>query len=158
MPEISKKIINNIINSEAYQNAHSIMIFYPLKYEINLLPLLNIAPDKQFFLPRMSGNTLEVCPYNGNDKLVCSKYQIFEPVTQPVDKNLIDIIFIPALCTDKNFNRLGYGKGFYDNLLRDYNKLKICVCPEELVFDNIPYENHDIKMNFIITQKEIYKK
>jgi len=155
---LSAKIIQHIHELIVYKNAKNIMIFYPLENEINLLDLLKLNSEKFFFLPRMNGNTLDACSYSINDKLTPSKYNILEPLTAPVNKNIIDIVFIPALCTDKNLNRLGYGKGFYDKFLSDYKNLKICVCPEELLFNKIPTDAHDIKMDLIITQNTIYKK
>ena len=157
LPKISSLIVENIINLEIYKNAENIMLFYPLQYEINLLRLMEISPDKQFYLPRMSGNDLECCSYNLSDKLICSKYQIFEPQTNAVDKNIIDIVFVPALCTDKNFNRLGYGGGYYDRFLSDYKNIKICPCAEMFLYENIPSENYDIKMDFVVTENQVLK-
>ena len=156
--KISEEIVQNIKNLSFFKNAKNIMIFHPLQHEINLLELLKSNSEKQFYLPRMNNNNLETCPYNIDDNLVLSKFKILEPASSAVDKNIIDIVFIPALCTDKNFNRLGYGKGFYDNFLSDFKSLKICPCPDELVLEEIPTEKHDIKMDLIITQNKIYKK
>ena len=158
IPKISSQIIDNILNLEVYKNAKNIMLFYPLQYEINLLRLMELSQDKNFYLPRMNGKDLECCSYNLSDKLICSRYQIFEPQTEAVDKNCIDIVFVPALCTDKNFNRLGYGGGYYDRFLDGYEKTKICPCAETFLYENIPSEVYDIKMDFIVTEKGILKK
>ena len=61
VPKISSQIIRNIINLDLYKSAEHIMIFYPLQYEINLLGLIELSPDKNFYLPRMKGNDLECC-------------------------------------------------------------------------------------------------
>ena len=156
--KISEEIVQNIKNLSFFKNAKNIMIFYPLQNEINLLELLKTDDEKQFYLPRMNNNNLDVCPYSIGDKLISSKFNILEPVSSAVDKKIIDLVFVPVLCTDKNFNRLGYGKGFYDNFLSDFKNLKICPCPDELVFEDIPSQKHDIKMDLIITQNKIYKK
>ncbi|MBQ6516309.1 5-formyltetrahydrofolate cyclo-ligase [bacterium] len=158
IPNISSQIIENIISLDLYKRAKNIMLFYPLKYEINLLKLMEQSPDKSFYLPRMKENNLECCSYNPTDELVCSKYQIFEPKTVACDKNDIDIVFVPALCADKNFNRLGYGGGFYDRFLSDYKNIKICPCINEFLFDEIPSEEYDIKMDLIVTENDVLKK
>lgn len=158
LPEISEKITKNILNCDFYKQAENIMLFYPLQYEINLLKLIELSDDKKFYLPRMKGSTLECCRYRQNDELVCKKYKIYEPLTDAIDKNEVDIIFVPALCTDRNFNRLGYGGGFYDRFLSDYKNIKICPCAEEFLLDEISSEVFDIKMDFIVTENDVLKK
>ena len=56
--KISKNICDIIRNQEVYKTANKVMIFYPLDNEINLLALLE--DDKQFYLPRVNCDTLEV--------------------------------------------------------------------------------------------------
>lgn len=147
---ISAAITTNIKKTEVYQNAKSVMIFYPLKDEINLLELLD--DKKLFFLPRVNKTLLECCPYQKGDLLSISEFGVKEPLTQAVDKNNIDLVFVPALCIDKNCNRLGYGKGFYDRFLSDYQGTSIIPIPSALVFSNICTEKHDVCCSKFITE------
>ena len=50
---------------------------------------------------------------------------------------------------------MGFGKGYYDRLLESSNAIKIGVCYDFQLLDNIPTEPHDIPMNIIVTDKEI---
>ncbi|MCD8025239.1 MAG: 5-formyltetrahydrofolate cyclo-ligase [Candidatus Gastranaerophilales bacterium] len=146
----SRVIVSKILRGEAFLNAENILIFYPLKYEINLLELLNV-PDKKFFLPRTNGDKLEICPFEG--KLFKSKFNILEPETPAIDVSIIDLAYIPAVAADKNLNRIGYGKGYYDRLFSDENfrAQKIIVIQKELVIDFIPADKSDRKADFILT-------
>ena len=137
-----------------YKEAEHIMIFYPLPNEINLLPLLD--DNKTFYLPCVNGDEIYACPYKKGDKLICSNLKIMEPTTAPITPNILDIIFTPALCVDKNFYRLGYGGGFYDRFLKNIkSKTKsICVIPNELIIEQLPVEDYDIRCDGIITQKK----
>lgn len=148
--KISMIICEKIKLTEYYKNAKHILVFYPLKYEVNLLPLIN--DSKQFYLPRINGDILEICPYKINDKLTNNEYNIKEPNTQPIKTNLLDLIILPALAADKNNNRLGYGKGFYDKLLSKTDAKTILPIPKALVFDKIPTEKYDQKVNLVITE------
>ncbi|PIS10073.1 MAG: hypothetical protein COT73_11260, partial [Bdellovibrio sp. CG10_big_fil_rev_8_21_14_0_10_47_8] len=56
---------------------------------------------------------------------------------------------------DKKGNRLGKGGGYYDKFLQYKNVLKIGLAFEEQIVDNVPVEEHDIKMDLIITDKRI---
>ena len=152
--QISKNIVNNLIEMDIFKKANDIMIFYPLEKEINLLDLLNFE-DKNFYLPRMKGKNLECCPYKKGDDLVIKKYNIKEPITESISNPKPDLIIIPALAIDKYGNRLGYGGGFYDKFLANNKSIKLVPIPEELIFENIPHESFDIKIDYFVTEKKV---
>lgn len=149
---ISEKIVENISALEIYQKAQHVMIFYPIGHEVNLLALMN--DDKQFYLPKVDGDQLLVCPYKKKDKLLVSDFKTHEPTTEPVNPDILDVIFVPALVVDKHFNRIGYGGGFYDRFLskKAPNATKIVAIPSALTIEKIPEENFDEKINVIICE------
>lgn len=149
--QISAKIVSNIRKLKEYKEAKKVMIFYPLENEINLLELM--SDNKEFYLPRMAFENLECCPYAEDEILNVANFGVKEPISSAVDKNLMDIIFVPALCVDKNCMRIGYGKGYYDRFLTNYNGLTIIPIPEELIFSEIYSNTFDIACNKVITQK-----
>ncbi len=51
--------------------------------------------------------------------------------------------------------RIGYGGGFYDRLLANKKGLSVGLAYEEQILDEIPIENHDIKVDFIITDERV---
>ena len=66
---------------------------------------------------------------------------------------------MPGVAFDRKANRLGRGKGFYDRLLAQTHALKIGICYDLQLLDEIPAEPHDIKMDIIVTENNIiYKK
>jgi len=135
--------------TQEYKQAKNIMLFYPLKDEVNLLALLE-DKTKNFYLPKIDGKNLLCCPYKKGDELCSSCFKTLEPKTEPCDKNSIDLVIVPALCCDKNNYRLGYGGGFYDRFLKDY-KGKTAVClPKELIVETVYPEAHDVKIDLII--------
>lgn len=150
MQSVSKKIVANIRESDVYKNSRCVMIFNPLSNEVNLLDLL--CDDKKFYLPRVKGDELECCPYKQGDELKLSDFNVLEPVSESVSKSEIDLVFVPALCVDEKCNRLGYGKGFYDRFLSDYEGCSIIVVPEELIFSEICISEYDVCCDGIITQ------
>lgn len=74
-------------------------------------------------------------------------------------ENIPDFIIMPGVAFDKSGNRIGYGKGYYDRFLMKYKTkpLLIAICYECQIYNAIPNEKNDIKMDFIITEKSIYK-
>ena len=146
----SKLLVQKLKENDFYKNSKNIMIFYTLKNEVNLLELLE-DNTKNFFLPKINNDTLCCCPYCKDDELISAKFNTFEPKTEPFDKNLIDLIIVPALCCDKNGYRIGYGGGYYDKFLKDCTGIKVACLPKQLVFESIYPEEFDIKMDYIIT-------
>lgn len=152
MDKISEKIVENIRSAEIYQEAQHVMIFYPLKDEINLLPLLSDA--KHFYLPKVQGEELAVCPYIEGMGLSTSKYGTKEPTTEPINPDILELIFVPALMADKNFHRIGYGKGFYDRFLSKnaLKALRIVPIPSLLIRDEIPSNDFDAQFDVILDE------
>lgn len=141
------------MNLPLYKKSEHVMIFYPMGHEVNLLKLLQ-NKEKMFYLPRVRGVHLECCPYKNGDELTFSSRKIYEPCESAVDSTKIELIFVPALAADYEFNRLGYGGGFYDRFLACSNASRLIPIPKELLFKKIPVENHDIQCDGIITQEK----
>ena len=128
-------LVENLMKTQEYKRAKNIMIFYPLKDEVNLLSLLK-DKTKKFYLPKIDGENLLCCPYGEGDELCVSCFKTFEPVTEACDKN--------------NY-RLGYGGGFYDRFLKDFRGKKVVCLPEELIVETVYPEVHDVPVDLIIT-------
>ena len=99
--------------------------------------------------------------YQSTDKIQVSNYGIPEPFNENFASiNGLQAILVPLLVVDKKGNRVGYGKGFYDELLTKISYLKvkkIGLCMSGLV-DLIPYvEEHDVALDYCITPHKVYQ-
>ena len=147
---VSAAICKNIRDFQPYEKAKNVMLFYPTKFEINLLPLLN--DNKTFYFPRVSGNELEVCPYSNNVEFKKSVFNINEPCSEAVSANVLDLIFVPALAVDIEGYRLGYGGGFYDRFLPICsNAVTVVPMYDDFIQETLPREKFDRKVDYIIT-------
>ena len=93
------------------------------------------------------------------DPLKVNKYGIPEPVSSKI--LYPDILLVPLVAYDKNLNRLGYGGGFYDRYIEKIEKIKK-VIKIGLAFSyqkikNLPINQYDKKLDFIVTEKKILK-
>ena len=68
-----------------------------------------------------------------------------------------DVLIVPGLAFSTSKNRLGRGRGFYDRYLSQFKGIKIGVCFSEQVFESIPTDEFDQNMNYLVTEKKIYK-
>ncbi|MBO5738335.1 5-formyltetrahydrofolate cyclo-ligase [bacterium] len=141
--------VEKIIELEEYKQAQNIMLFYPLKYEIDLLTLLK-NQEKNFYLPKIEENNLLCCPYKIGESLCKSCFNTFEPFSQPVNKTTLDLVVVPALAVDKSNYRLGYGGGFYDRFLNGLTCTSITCIAKALVLDTVYPEKHDMQIDKLI--------
>lgn len=74
-----------------------------------------------------------------------------EPVTP-------DIIIVPGLGFTKDGKRLGRGKGFYDRYLEHSSAVKVGIAFDQQIEADLPTDGHDVLMDFVVTDKGIYKK
>ncbi len=76
-----------------------------------------------------------------------------------LDAKDLDLIIAPGLAFDRRGGRLGYGKGYYDKLLRQVrgDATKLAVGFECQLFAEVPVLPHDVRMDIIVTEKAVYR-
>lgn len=162
--EMSLQIANQLLDLDIWDITY-FHLFLPIEEqkEVNTEYILNIlhAKDKEVVVSKSNFETLEMINYllTDNTKIVKNEYKIPEPVDGiEVPNNKIGCVFIPLLAFDVLGNRVGYGKGFYDNLLTKCNnnclKIGLSFFNSEPQIDGL-YEG-DIKLDLCITPKKIY--
>ncbi|HCC34233.1 MAG TPA: 5-formyltetrahydrofolate cyclo-ligase, partial [Ruminococcaceae bacterium] len=65
------------------------------------------------------------------------------------------ICLIPALSIDRDGYRLGYGKGYYDRFLTNYQGLKVGLCYSDCLRYHLERGKHDRPVDVIITERMI---
>lgn len=147
--KLSSCAVKLVRENETYLQAKNVMLYYPTKYEIDLLALLD--DDKNFYLPKVCGENLLICPFKKGDKLLESSFSIMEPCSSPCEASILDLAVLPALMADKQGYRLGYGGGFYDRFLHKFPFVKtILPVPEALYIEALPHEKFDKKADTVI--------
>ncbi len=141
------------------QKNTTVAFYHSIKKELDLTLLWEFAWSQhiQVLLPKVvSSIEITFCDFNSYADLQQGNFNILEPITQEYKGN-IDIIFVPGLAFDKQGIRLGYGAGFYDRFLQQNpSSLKIGVCYHEAILESIPKEDHDIAMDFVLSDRGLY--
>ncbi|MDR1391868.1 MAG: 5-formyltetrahydrofolate cyclo-ligase [Clostridiales bacterium] len=156
--EKSLIVIKKFLESPEYLYSNNIMIYMSYGSEVNTHKLFNtIIKDKgKVILPNCSLKNEKIVPYivKSFHELRIGTYKILEPNENKCikfeNKNNIDIILVPGIVFDKNGGRIGYGKGYYDKFLSDYNGFKIGLCFKEYQVPYFTSEIHDISVDKII--------
>ena len=108
-----------------FRAAKTLLLYFPLANEINLIPVFNHAREKGMAcaFPRCGDKKGEMSFYlvNTLDELEVGKFGICEPrADAPRLTDFSDAVaFVPALAFDKKGYRVGYGGGYYDRFLLD---------------------------------------
>jgi 5-formyltetrahydrofolate cyclo-ligase len=87
--------------------------------------------------------------------LVQSTFQVPEPVNHelPAHADAVKVVVVPMLAFDRQGNRLGYGRGYYDRFLCDHPRIpRIGLAFSCQEFASIPSDKNDIRMNLIVTE------
>ena len=136
--------------------------YYPVNFEIDDLALLRKLKKNKFniSLPVTKKNfQMDFYKWSFSDPLKVNKYGIPEPET----KNIVypDVLLVPLVAFDKNLNRLGYGGGYYDRLIKKLSKkkkiMKIGLAFSVQKIDKVPINPYDQKLDYIVTNKYIVK-
>ena len=99
--------------------------------------------------------------YNINEDLKPGKFNILEPKKEN-EEIIPQLFFVPCLGFDLKGYRLGYGGGFYDKIFSKFKTLNHKFYAVGFAFDDqkqneIPKENFDYKLDFVLTEKQLYK-
>lgn len=138
----------------AFLMAQNILMYHSLPDEMPTPAFLRKwAGKKRFFLPRVNGVNLDILPYE-QTRLELGSFQIEEPTGDDlVDPALLDLIVTPGVAFDRQGNRMGRGKGYYDRLLATTRATKIGVAYHFQLVDTLPTEPHDVPMDAVITDQ-----
>lgn len=144
---LNNKIVEELANViDKYNN---IGIYYPIGSEINILNIMNKYPNKKFYLP-ITRDEISFIEYKLGDTLVDAKFKTKEPVGDIASRDMIECFIIPCVAISKTRQRLGYGKGFYDRYLKDYNGFKIGIIYKELNNLDFKSDSYDVYLDLVI--------
>ena len=162
----TKKFNFNLIFSLIRKHFHKKKIiiagYYPSNYEVNVLKFLEEASKKNFriTLPVIKSlNQMSFKLWTFKDPLYVNKFGMLEPKNSK--GNIIpDLIIVPLVAFDNHLNRIGYGKGFYDRSLNKIKKIKKNIISLGVAYSfqkcqQIPINNNDFRLDYIITEKGI---
>lgn len=157
-----ESIFNRLVNSEFYKRAKTIFSFVSFKSEVDTHNIIKHAlrDEKTICVPKIESKQkgIELFRVDNFDQLKNGYFNILEPDEScpPIDSNNIDLILMPGVAFDRQGGRLGYGAAFYDRFLTNMNKQvdKIALAYHFQVIDRIPMDEHDVRIDGIVTEEE----
>ena len=153
----SEEVFRQIVQSESLKSAKVILSYMSMDNEIDLCSLNKciLEQGKRLCLPMVDAkkNDLKILSISDFSEIAAGSYGILEPVFGSEVNEPIDLAFIPGIAFSEGGYRIGYGKGYYDKLFEKVNCMRIGISYDFSVIPSIPHELHDIRMNYIFTEK-----
>ncbi|MBN2857392.1 MAG: 5-formyltetrahydrofolate cyclo-ligase [Candidatus Delongbacteria bacterium] len=151
----SETVMKELESHPGFQDAETVFIFWSMDDEIDTRDfILKWADRKRFILPAINGDELYLKEFSGVQKLVTGDiYAIPEPEGKPfTDFDRIELAVIPGVAFDRQNNRMGRGKAYYDKILHRLKgkALLIGICYDFQMVNEVPVEPHDVKMDGVI--------
>ena len=160
----SHKIITRLLENEIYKKSKTIMAYASMPEEIQLKELFDnaFANEKTVAIPLIIGRgTMRPVFLPTMQDLEVGDFGIMtvrQEKRKYVELEEIDCIIVPGAAFDRNGNRLGLGGGYYDRFLKRAENIKrIALAFEFQITEKIPNEEHDEKVDIIITENETIK-
>ena len=153
---MSTEITNRVLALASWQEAGTLLLYYPLADEVDVRPLIKDAykNGKKVLLPVVKGDELELHLYEGESSLREGAFGIMEPtgpLFAPENYGEIELAIIPGMAFDTAGHRLGRGKGYYDRLLPQLKTARLTgICFTFQLLDEVPAEVHDIPVHEVV--------
>lgn len=147
---ISRKLANFL----KLKKVKNVVSYNPINNEVQ--PNFFISTNFNIFFTKINAQTLRIAQSKSFKR---GRFSVLEPFCGVYAfKKQIDCFIVPALVFDKRGYRIGYGRGFYDKLLKNSKALKIGVGFDFQVKNfNIKEDKFDVSVDYIITEKRILK-
>ena len=153
----SERIREDLTKDDAFANAKTVMLFWPLKDEPDLRPLIEEAAlrGKRVCLPKISAGEMHAYRFGDTRGLIRNDLGVMEPDAnaERIDARSIDCIVVPGQAFASDGRRLGRGGGYYDRFLAKTNPAAyaVGVCFACQLHEHIPFAAHDRAVRTVLS-------
>jgi 5-formyltetrahydrofolate cyclo-ligase len=149
----SRHLLRQLEAHPHFQAAQTVLLYYSLPDEPNTHAFIaRWARRKCILLPAVCGERLELRRYTPKCALAKGAYGIAEPIADAfTDYAAVDVALVPGMAFDRQGNRLGRGKGYYDALLPKLpSAYRIGICFPFQYLDVIPADASDARVDEVL--------
>jgi len=145
-----------------YRSAKAILLYSPIGNEVPTQRIRNraLAEGREVFYPKLGDEIGQLGMIESVNDLVPGRYGILEPrgvSTLSEESRTRLVVFVPAVLVDTEGNRIGRGGGWYDRMLESLgeNVIRFALAYEFQLMEEVPTENWDRPVNFVITEERV---
>ena len=157
----SRQIAMRLLALPAVREAQTIFCYLSHGNEAQTHQLVRdwLAAGKHIHVPAYHAEQRRYQPSHICDlerDLATGKLGILEPHTRRTPDRPADIAIVPGVAFDAQGHRLGYGKGFYDEMLKHFGGLKIALTFDCQMQPAVPHAPKDVPMDAVVTEEAVY--
>lgn len=160
----SREIQLKLFNLDIYKDSNFIFTFISTEEEVDTHNIIkdSLKNGKRIGVPVTFPKERKMIVSEIKDfdnELELGFYNILTPKKEfirEVDPSILDLVLVPGLIFSKNGYRVGYGGGYYDRFLEQTEDvIKVGICFDMQIADEVPIGKYDIPVDYIITEKRI---
>lgn len=160
--EASVKMTAPVTSCPVYQESRVLFVYVSMAREPDTAGVIEDAwrSGKAVYVPKcLPGGHMKAVRIGNRDDLTPGFAGILEPAEglPEVSPGEIDLAIVPCAGVARDGRRLGRGGGYYDRFLAETRAVKLCLCFEKLLSNDIPTAAHDVRMDYIATENEIIR-
>ena len=166
-PRLSAAIVERLAALPEYGTAHTLSCYVSTADEVHTHELLKKAwsAGKRTAVPYIGGGHIVLFHLTSLAELAPGNFGILEPkrelrslAERRIEPADLDLVIVPGVAFDRRCGRLGHGKGHYDYLLPQARPAarRIGMAFECQLVDEVPMLPHDVFLDAVITEREIY--
>jgi 5-formyltetrahydrofolate cyclo-ligase len=170
---LSHQILDHCRHLAEYTAAQTVLYYLDTRFEVCTREELAraLTTDKTIVVPYCEQGPpglcrLGLCRLTAMSELERGMYGIEEPSQEIradacrfVEAEGVDLVVVPGVAFDRSGRRLGYGRGYYDELLQRLrpDTATIGLAFECQLFAELPHEPHDVPVDMVITERGVYR-
>jgi 5-formyltetrahydrofolate cyclo-ligase len=141
--------------------ANTVFCFISYGTEVHTHELIRqlLARGKQLAVPKiLDSKYMKAIPFLSWDELEPGQLGILTPPANSAMTGTFDVVITPGLAFSESGSRLGFGRGYYDKWFQN-NEVgtKIALAYELQIVDDLPVDEYDINVDYIITEERLIK-
>ena len=143
------------------KNFSHVASYMSLPYEVSTKKINEFLTDSKtyLYLPKINptGNTLEFVLCNKKTKFRKNSFNILEPISEEtIQLEKLNAVIVPLRAFNENFQRLGFGGGFYDKTFSGITQPKLIGLAYEFQYlKKLKLEDYDLKLDTVFTDKQL---
>lgn len=161
---ISRQLQEVLFQSDLWKNAKTIGVYLSLGTEWDTRNIVEEAfkAGINVVIPKTVPDVRRMDFYQITDQSQAEQghFGLYEPIVEEttyVDKDKIDLLIVPGLIFSKDGYRIGFGGGYYDRFLADFNHKTVSLISSKQLKESVPIREYDIPVDHIITENGFVK-